>query len=231
MNSSTKSVESYFWSDEENRASVFRWSRLGVLLENGVARSVYVVPLAGYVILYSDFFNRIFSFSILSSWGFLTFFQRVSMLYFGSCLLLFSYVLYLVFSPTLLRGQATPQAFVNTICASHDSITMRFIMRETLKFLDRAIKHESEYGQKRLKEFSDEIREFVINKKRYDTEFHNPFPSFLHFYYNYQNRARPFWRIAIFVCAIFSYALLALPAIDLFARVVAKSIQHWMVFV
>lgn len=216
----------YFWSDEENRRSPFRWSTLGTLLNNGVARTIYVIPFAGYVLLYSDFFNSIFSFSILHSWGFLTFFQRLSMIYFGSCLLLLAYLLYLLFSPTLLRGKATPQDFVSAICGAHDFITMRYVMRDTSRFLNRIPKQVSEYSKDRLDEFSAELFATLTSKQRYDKEFQNPFPSILHFYYNYQNRERPFWRATIFACAFALYILLILPAIDLFVRVVGTSVHH-----
>ena len=70
------------------------WSTLGAMLSNTIGRALYVVPVAGYLILYSDYFRRLFRFSVLSGWGFLTFIERIDMIYYCSLTLLFAFFLF-----------------------------------------------------------------------------------------------------------------------------------------
>ena len=223
----------YFYADIDVRSRSFRWSTLGIILDNGVARALYLLPVVGYVLLYSDFFSSVFSFSILPRWGFLTFFQRLNLIYYGSCLLLFSYGLYFLYCPPLLRGRQNVQHFAEPIIAARDSQTMRHVMRDIVRVLYDSVDFSSTDDRNEMIELSRQIRDLVMKEdknaiSRYsDSEFNGPFPLLLHFYFNYQNQTLPAWRITIFTIAIFAYILLALPALDLFVRVLAASIHHW----
>ncbi|SRR6266436_3460044 len=114
-----------------------RWSSLGAMLTNNTARAIYALPIAGYVILYSDYFRMLFKFSVLSSsCGFLTFTERVNMIYYGSPILLLAFGLFWVFSPPLLRNKRDLQHFVSDIIISRDSSTVRRVISESSPGLD-----------------------------------------------------------------------------------------------
>ena len=52
---------------------MFSWTSLGSLLGSSTSRAIYVLPVAGYVILYADYFRSLHNFSTLPHGGFLTF--------------------------------------------------------------------------------------------------------------------------------------------------------------
>lgn len=216
-------------SDEQNR-SIVSWSSIAVLLDNVIARAVYVVPVAGYVILYSDFFQGLFRYSILPSNGFLTFLQRVSFAYYGSIMLLVAFVFYRIFAPRLLRNRRDIQHFVSDIINAQDSATLHYI----LGMIDSYLKpYEQELGMKQPDHLADiqtrRLRDLLgqaLSRGHHpDPTLHNA-ASILHFYYNWQNKTHETWRIAIFSLAIAGYGLLALPALDLFWRVIITTALH-----
>jgi hypothetical protein len=112
--------------DEGLISSAMRWSTLGLLLSNTTARVIYALPAAGYVILYSDYFQTLFHFSSISvtSWGFLTFTLRIDLIYFGSLILLVAFGLYWLCSPRLLRGRRDEYHFVSDIVVSRNKRTV-----------------------------------------------------------------------------------------------------------
>ncbi len=105
------------------------WTSLGSLLGSSTSRVIYTLPLAGYVILYSDYFLSLFKFSSLTSGGFLTFSQRADLIYYGSLILLLAYGLWWVFSPRLLRGKRDLHQFVSDIVVARDRSTIIEIVR------------------------------------------------------------------------------------------------------
>ena len=84
----------YATTSDVHHRSPLRWSFLSVMLDNAVARVIYVIPIAGYLILYSDYFEKLFTFSTLHRSGCLTTIQRLDMTYYGSIALLVAYLLY-----------------------------------------------------------------------------------------------------------------------------------------
>jgi hypothetical protein len=59
------------------------WTAIGSLLGSNMSRVIYALPIAGYVILYSDYFQTLFKFNSLTHRGVLTFSQRVDLIYYG----------------------------------------------------------------------------------------------------------------------------------------------------
>jgi hypothetical protein len=101
------------------------WTQLGVVLTTATSRVIYTLPIAGYVILYSDYFQKLFTFTSLNpSWGFLSFNARINMIYYGSWLLLAAFGLWWFFSPLLLKGKRDLQHFVSDIVVARDRSTV-----------------------------------------------------------------------------------------------------------
>src|ERR1700738_2516531 len=107
------------------------WTALGSLLSSSTSRVIYTLPVAGYVILYSDYFSSLHMFSTLTHGGFLTFSQRINSFYYGSLLLLLAYGLWWASSPRLLRGKKDLQHFVSDIVVARDRSTVVVIAQST----------------------------------------------------------------------------------------------------
>jgi hypothetical protein len=74
------------------------WTQLGIVLTTATSRVIYTLPIAGYVILYSDYFQNLFTFRLLNpSWGFLSFSERINIIYYGSWMLLAAFALWRFF--------------------------------------------------------------------------------------------------------------------------------------
>jgi hypothetical protein len=108
---------------------MFYWTTLGSMLGSSTSRAIYVLPVAGYVILYSDYFQSLHKFSTLTHGGFLTFSERVSLFYYGSLVLLVAYGLWWLFSPPLLRGKRDLQHFVSDIVVARARSTVVEVAR------------------------------------------------------------------------------------------------------
>jgi hypothetical protein len=204
------------------------WSSLRAALSTHIARAIYVVPVAGYVILYSDYFERLFKFSALSStWGFLTFTSRVNMIYYGSVTLLIAFGLFWLFSPPLLRNRGDRTRFVTDLVVSRDSSTVHQANRAADAYLrpqpiDRLLTEDQQ----------NTLRSLLSCMNRGDRlgeaagEYENLIPRILVFYYNWQNFRLPLLRTVIFFLVLIGYALLLLPSFDLFLRVLGTSLGH-----
>jgi hypothetical protein len=225
---------SYAVDSEDQHRSWLTWSSLSALLNNAVARAIYVIPVAGYVILYSDYFSGLFQYSTLSYNGFLSFFQRVSLAYYGSIILLVAFLLWLVYAPTLLRNKRDLQQFISEIIAAQDFATLHYVsgtirglIEATLKGTD--IERNVELGGT-IK--SPEAGALVGMLRHARAHVNAPdqamekAANFLHFYYNWQNQIYPRLRMTILFLAVVGYGMLALPALDLFIRVLATTLRH-----
>jgi hypothetical protein len=93
MKNQLEAAAIYATTSDADHWSPWRWSTLSAWLDNAVARVIYVIPFAGYFILYSVYFKKLFSFSTLNRSGLLTTIQRLDMSYCGSVALLVEYVL------------------------------------------------------------------------------------------------------------------------------------------
>jgi hypothetical protein len=118
-----------FVTDNPFTLEIFSWTDLGSLLSSSTSRVIYTLPVVGYVILYSDYFQSLHKFSTLPHGGFLTFSARVSLFYYGALVLLVAYGLWWRFSPPLLRGKRDLQHFVSDIVVARDRSTVVVIAR------------------------------------------------------------------------------------------------------
>jgi hypothetical protein len=204
---------------------LWQWSSLNGMLSNGTARVIYTLPIAGYVILYSDYFRTtLFSFATLSSsssWGILSFDARINMIYYGSFILLIAFILLWFCCPPLLRNKRDFQQFASDIIIARDRATVQRIILPTSKYLT---------GLPKLDPTMHRALEIIKNRSNtigYNAgEYEADIPELLTVYYNWQNKRRAMRGVLIFCLTIFAYALLVLPSIDLFLRVLGTTLKE-----
>jgi len=206
----------------------WKWSSLNAMLSNSTARVLYALPIVGYVILYSDYFQSRFKFTALSSRGFLPFTTRINMIYYGSIVLGIAFILFMCFCPPLLRNKRDFQHFASDMMASRDLSTVYRIVPSTIKYLDRLLPNEKD-ETKRLK--LEKVLDFM---KRRGTvvgenagEFEINTPDILRVYYDWQSYRMSYLRLFIFCLTIFAYGFLALPSFDLFLQVLRTSLKEY----
>jgi hypothetical protein len=202
--------------------SLTSWSSLGAMLTNYTARAIYALPIAGYIILYSDYFQTLFKFTVLSSsWGFLSFISRINMIYHGSLILLLAYGLFWWYSPPLLQNKRDRQHFVTDIVVSRDRSTVLHIVRSSTQYLEPLPFPRGEALEALLDIMKRRTTQIGSNAGEYE----DIIPSILTFYYNWQNFTRPKLRTLIFCLTGIGYILLILPAFDLFLRVLSTDVR------
>jgi len=198
------------------------WSWLAILLTSAVAKAVYVIPVAGYIILYSNYFSRHFDFAVTGE-GFLSFTQRIYMVYYGSLVLLAGYVLYFIAVPRFLRFKTSLYQFVNEIVAADDFTTIDIVGRSCLLYLQRINDHDlPEIDAQKLRKFADQLRNTY--NQMHDVR-DVSVTTMLRFYFNWKNDSRPSLRRTVFMLSVISYTLLLLPAFDLFIRVLSSTLK------
>jgi hypothetical protein len=183
---------------------------------------IYALPLAGYVILYSDYFQSLFKFSSLTSGGFLTFSQRADSIYYGSLFLLIAYGLWWASSPRLLRGKRDLQQFVSDIVVARDRSTAIQIVRsppftpeesvifsQTLPVEERAV----------FVAVSSEVKARGALLGDGAGEYEHRIPTALGFYFKWQNATWPILRAFIGGLALLGFFLVLIPSLDLLIRV------------
>jgi len=218
----------YATSSLEKYLRPLPWSIIGTMLSNNTARAVYVLPFAGYIILYSDYFEKLFKFSGLSShWGFLTFTGRVNMIYYGSIILVIAFLLYGL-SPRLLRSKRDRQHFVADLITARDKSTVRLANRDARQYLQQYLeKHETD-----LSESDRGILQGLLHSMNRENlgdnagEYESLIPQILIFYFNWQNFRCPVFRTLVLCFTLIGYVLLGLPALDLFLRVLHTSVSQ-----
>lgn len=213
----------YATSSEGGFSSPMRWSVLGPLLTNGIAKVAYVVPVAGYIILYSDYFQWRLDFSKSLSWGFLTFRQRADMTYFGSLILLLTYGLYWWRSPRLLRGKRNVHQFITDIVVARDIWTIIYIFRMNKAFLSLLPEHKQEQSLSGMSGLMDERIESTLLTQ---TDYDGLVPRALTFFFNWRDFSWPKTRVLVFVLTVIGYSLLLIPASDLFLRVMYATFKR-----
>jgi len=198
------------------------WSSLDAALTNYAVRAVYVLPIAGYVVLYSDYFQHLFRFTVLSrSWGFLTFTSRSNLIYHGSLILLFAFGLFWLYCPRLLRYRRRRYQFVTEIVTARERSTILHISSELTPYLESA---QAVGGRTRA------ILGYLTQRGEQlgsgAGEYEDIIPAMLSCYYNWQNFTRPYLRTAIFALTAIGYVLVGLPALDLFFRVLQTDLRN-----
>ena len=114
----------------------FRWDTLQTLLTNGIAKVAYIIPIAGYIILYSDYFHSLFAYPKAFSTGFLNIEQRATLAYIGAIFLLLAYGLYFSGCPWLIRGKRNVHQFVGDILSTNYYATVQKVLEVSETYLN-----------------------------------------------------------------------------------------------
>lgn len=200
------------------------WTALGSLLSSYTSRAAYTLPLAGYVILYSDYFQKLFQFSSLTASGFLTTTLRADFIYYGSLLLLVAFVIWWLSAPRLLKGKRDLQHFVSDIVVARDRSTVIEIANSP-PFT--APDHQAFVGsltagdKKIFEQVARELKSRGADIGDGAGEYEHRIPTALGFYFRWQNQTRWFLRWSVGLVALAGFLLLVLPAIDLLLRVLS----------
>jgi hypothetical protein len=209
-----------------------RWSTLGLWLSNTTARVIYALPAAGYVILYSDYFQTLFHFSsVTSSWGFLTFNLRIDLIYFGSWILLIAVGLYWFCSPRLLRWKRDEYHFISDIVVSRNRATVLEITKSA-PFKNAATSRmppprfaTDEAYKRDFDRACDLIKNPNLGIGAGDYE--QDIPVLLSVYYRYQDLTTLPRRWLVSVLTVTGYiSVLFLPSFDLLLRVLGTQYHH-----
>lgn len=208
------------------------WTALGSLLSSGTSRAIYTLPLAGYVILYSDYFQSLFKFSSLSSGGFLTFSQRADLIYYGSFILLIAYGLWWVSSPRLLRGKRDLQHFVSDIVVARDRSTVIKIIQSPPYTPDQTTIFAKALSPHDLQDFQIIARDAKARGPALGDgagEYEHRIPTALGFYFRWQNSTQPVLRTFIGCLALIGFFFVVfLPSLDLLVRVLGTHYHRFL---
>jgi hypothetical protein len=206
------------------------WTQLGVWLTSSTSRVIYTFPIAGYVILYSDYFQKLFHFSALTeSWGFISFPTRINLIYYGSLLLLCAFIIWWRMSPPLLKGKRDLQHFVSDIVVARDRSTVLAIA-ESQPFI--ADETEVEKNLNRTDAYLFKGALSIIKSRGLPLgagagEYEESIPTVLGAYFKWHNSRRPMLRAFIAALAFAGYTLVLLPSLDLFLRVLGTHYHHF----
>jgi hypothetical protein len=198
------------------------WTSLGVLLTSVTSRVIYTLPIAGYVILYSDYFKTLFKFSSLTGpWGFPSFDARVNLIYYGSLSLLVAFALWWRAAPPLLRGKRDLQHFVSDIVVARDRSTVISVATSPPFTIDEAkvLKALSQADTALYKQVAQQLQSRGSRIGDGAGEYEYLIPNALGLYFNWQNFTKPALRGAVASFAFLGYGLVLLPSLDLFCRV------------
>jgi hypothetical protein len=209
------------------------WDVQARLLTNGVAKAAYIIPVVGYVILYSDYFSSLFHFAALSPahWVVLSPRMRLYLIYYGSLLLLLAYVAYLLTAPSLLKDKTSRSQFVSEVLSTNDHSTTEVVLRESIERV-KAVRpgYLAKDKDDRLSAF---LRNMIDRQAHFTFTPHNAnaIPNALHFYYNWKNRSEGVAQAVIYLVIVASYLMLLAPALDIFSQVVQvtyHSLAWWI---
>lgn len=212
-----------------------RWGTLGLLLGNTVARAIYVLPVAGYIILYSDYFQeKLFPFHhsiATNSWGFLRFNERINLMYYGSWVLLIAFGIYWVSCPSLLRGKRNLHQFVGDIVIARDRTTL-LAVTEAAPFKGGPTKiSELLPGKQNEKDLDDAARFISVRGNNIGSgagEYGHDIPLILSLYYRYHDKTRLEFRLLLSLLILGGYGcVLVLPAFDLLVRVLGTHYHYF----
>jgi hypothetical protein len=196
------------------------WSGIGWLLTNGVAKVAYLIPVAGYFVLYSDYFQGLAQFSVLSpAKGFLTFKERAHLLYFGSLMLLFVYAIYYGITPKPIRNKTSLHQFVTDVLSSRDHGTVRQVLSESISHLESIeMQALSEPERAKLEHLLRDMK-MIDAQPTFMVSLETAIAESLRFYYNWKTNTDPKGADVVLFFTFISYGMLLAPAVDLFARI------------
>ena len=207
---------------EEKRKSVYSWSALTTYLDNAVARAIYIIPIAGYFILYSDYFDRLFEFTNkLGEHSFLGIYLRISLYYFGSLSLLVAYVMYRTCVPSFIRAKKNLSDYLQAVRSSGDWSEIANVARSlSPAFIEHIPVEYPRAPYRELRNLTPRIAEgerFSMDEPKLVDLFRA--------YYLWKNESAPIVRRITFAFTAIGYSLFAIPSIELFVRVIG-SIAH-----
>jgi hypothetical protein len=199
------------------------WTQLGAVLTTATSRVIYALPIAGYVILYSDYFEKLFTFTSLNpAWGFLSFAERINMIYYGSWLVLAAFGLWWFFAPPLLRGKRDLQHFVSDIVVARDRSTVIAVVQSAPFTLDKKTVGAI-LGETDTLSFPDMVNELRAREHHIGDgagEYEHRIPTALAFYFRWHNVKWRALRVCVAALAAVGYLLvLMLPSLDLLLKV------------
>ena len=224
------------------------WSSLSSTLKSGTAKAAYTIPIATYLILYSEYLSKWLLLDPNSTGaGLITPIWRSNLLYFGGCSLLLSFAFFLFFCPWVIRLYPNRSAFIATTTTTRDFSSISKALAELVPVyaslkLDTYDAGAMNPRDKKLFDlvwaigsdfdnfahvYSDAHTRPVPDNtpwSLHDASGHTYTPMHLSFFYNRNDRSKPTIRYIVFVIAAFGYACLAVPAFDMFWRVIRKII-------
>jgi hypothetical protein len=214
----------------------YGWSDYVTLFDGWIARCAMAVPIIGYLILFNDFIVTHLSFDLLAKEKTLRFGlgsgARLKLIYFGLLLLGSANILYRVRRPFLMKHGRNEKEYVEHALATFvldDYIQVHNVIRREGHTTPYGKYYDSEY-----QDFRDMARgvhgdqpgkenvrsDWSGAKQKYEALLRS---MLMDFYFRHQTTRR----IALSIClalAISGYALLFIPSVDLFVKVVAISL-------
>jgi len=151
--------------------------------------------------------------------------MRIKMIYYGSLILLAAYVLFLWYSPRLLRNKRDRQHFISDMIVSRDRSTIAQIVSSVTKYLKQYLALRPASPEP-LRELLNLLTSRSTKIGTGAGEYEDDIPRVLAFYFNWQNFTRPKIRALIFGLTVIGYCMLILPAIDLFLRVIGTDLHN-----
>lgn len=190
--SRSRAEQAYDYAFTLNRSAPqwyrFRWDTLHLLLTNGIAKVALIIPIAGYVILYSEFFRNLFKYTSALSVGLLNIEQRATFSYLGALILLMGYCMYWIGCPWLLRGKRNVHRFVGDVLFTNDYATLQKTLEESQIYLkDIDVGSLPEARRELLHAIRHQTTFFQGSPPNLGGEVHSAIPRMLRFYYNRQN--------------------------------------------
>jgi hypothetical protein len=190
----------------------------------------YVIPVVGYLLLFSNYVQDFFDahVNVGHLWS-LTWRQNALLIYYGSIVLLFSYVIYLWRCPRALRQGDTRQSYVsktvvaldaNEVAAACFSIMLHFAGMNLDELANKYTEHPDKIGElKALRHTAGEHTTKPIKRE----DFNDWVPKTLMFYYNTQNYSRPLTRTMIGCILTIGYGMVSIPSVGVFFRILSAS--------
>ena len=128
---------------------MLKWSIISGLMKLKVAQIVSFFPIFGYLIIFND---NLVEYLEGSGGFYISFEQKVYLIYFGSLLLCMSYILYLIFCPGIIKKHADALDYAaNLEDAASADLRARIILENASAFFPFTNKIEKKRKKSKLK--------------------------------------------------------------------------------
>lgn len=211
----------------------FGWSKFTILFDGWVARCAMVVPVVGYLILFNDFVSKHIAFDELAEESRREFLlsapARLKFIYFGLVVLGLASILYRLRRPFVMKRGRNSDEYVERALST-------FVVDDYIS-VHGSIRHEGHrtpYGDYNAADYDDFLRMVSGDAPRADNFKQQPKSNWttakqkyehllrsmlIEFYFRNETKRRTSLSVCI-ALALGGYALLVVPSIDLFAKVV-----------